>query len=239
MNEQLNGKESLSSEKDNGNDEKDNRDKDSECSPEGDNEVPVSDSGGPSQGVEKEKEYDDGNMSFSETLEMEKQKKDEYYELLQRNQAEFENYRKRTLKEREQFSKFKNQDLMLDLLEIIDNFDRAKSAGEQSKDFDSFFEGITLIHKRLMEVLQKHSLTRIPSVGEPFDPEYHEALMTEKTDTCPDHTVTEEFQCGYLLHDRVIRHAKVKIAVNDNDAGDGHDSVAGNETDSEGEEPQE
>lgn len=135
--------------------------------------------------------------------------KDQYL----RKQADFENYRKRMQREKEDVTKFANANLLLDLVSIIDDFERAIKAGEDTEDIESFRKGIELIEKQFVGMLErKWGLRRFDSEGEPFDPEKHEAIATEEKETDVAE-VTEDYQKGYLLHDRVLRHAKVKVSL--------------------------
>lgn len=136
--------------------------------------------------------------------------KDQYL----RKAAEFENFRKRMLKEKQEAIQFANRQLLLDLVHILDDFERAIKSAETSKDFDSFHEGILMIEKRMYELLErKWGLKRLESVGQPFDPTKHEAITSEER---PDHEVSivlEDYQKGYSLHDKIIRTAKVKVSL--------------------------
>lgn len=136
--------------------------------------------------------------------------KDQYL----RKSADFENYRKRMTREKEEFAQYANRQLLLDLVPIIDDFERAIKSAEESKDFDAFHDGVALIEKQFTTMLErKWGLTRFDSVGEEFDPQRHEALMTEESTESEAPTVVEDFQKGYMLHDKVLRSAKVKVAI--------------------------
>ncbi|GHV73502.1 protein GrpE [Spirochaetia bacterium] len=135
-----------------------------------------------------------------------------------RKAADFENFRKRMNQEKQNAIDFANQSLLLDLILIIDDFDRAIKSAESiastSKEFDSFYEGITLIEKRLITQLEnKWGLKRFDSAGESFDPNRHEAIMMEKSPEITEPVVQEDFQKGYTLKDRVVRSAKVKVLM--------------------------
>jgi molecular chaperone GrpE len=135
-----------------------------------------------------------------------------------RKAAEFENFRKRMNREKQEAIDFANQTLLLDLIPIIDDLDRAiKSAentGSTSPEFTSLYEGIGMIEKRLVSQLEnKWGLKRFDSAGEPFDPTRHEAIMMEKSAEISEPLVAEDFIKGYLLKDRVIRSAKVKVLM--------------------------
>ncbi len=135
--------------------------------------------------------------------------KDQYL----RKQADFENFRKRMLREKEDSIKFANTTLLNDIIAVIDDFERALQSSEESKDFDALHSGIELIEKQMISMLETNwGLKRFDSAGQPFDPEKHEALMMEESSEYDTQTVVEDFMKGYLLHDRVIRHAKVKVA---------------------------
>lgn len=131
---------------------------------------------------------------------------------LLRKQADFDNFRKRMFREREEAIRYANQRLLSDLVEIIDNFERAIKSSEESKDFESFHKGIELIEKQFLSLLEsKWGLTRFESEGEEFDPEKHEAIAVEESTEIESQLVAEDYQKGYMLHDRVLRHAKVKV----------------------------
>lgn len=132
---------------------------------------------------------------------------------LLRKQADFENFRKRMFHEREEAAKYANQRLLADLVEVVDNFERAIKSSEESKDFDSFHQGIELIEKQFLSLLEsKWGLKRFDSAGEEFDPEKHEAIAVEESPDNENQMVVEDYQKGYMLHDRVLRHAKVKVS---------------------------
>ncbi len=148
-------------------------------------------------------------------LEIEKLKaeneelKDQYL----RKYADFENFRKRMFREKEDAIKYANSNLLLDLVAIIDDFERAIKSSEESKDFNNFHSGIELIEKQFTSILEKkYGLKRFDSTGEKFDPERHEAMMAEESNEFDEETVLEDFQKGYMLHDRVLRHSKVKVS---------------------------
>lgn len=131
-----------------------------------------------------------------------------------RKQAELDNFRKRLLKDKEEAIKYSNANLLTDLITIIDDFERAIQSSSQSKDFDSFHSGIELIEKQFTGMLEKKwGLKRIKSVGEEFDPRMHEAIGMEESSEYETETVIEDYQKGYMLQDRVLRPAKVKVAV--------------------------
>ena len=131
-----------------------------------------------------------------------------------RKAADFENYRKRMVREKQELTDFANQSLISDLLPVIDDFERAIKSAETSKDFTSFYDGISMIEKRLISDLEnKWELKRFDSAGQPFDPNRHEALQMEKTAGIEEPMVKEDYSKGYTLKERVIRFAKVKVLM--------------------------
>ena len=131
---------------------------------------------------------------------------------LLRKTADFENYRKRMIREKQDTVKFGNQEILKDLIEVIDNFERALNSSEESRDFDSFYDGISMIEQQFTNMLaSKYNLTKMTDSGEEYDPNCHEALMMEESGEIKVPTVLEIFQTGYMLHDRVLRPAKVKV----------------------------
>jgi molecular chaperone GrpE len=131
-----------------------------------------------------------------------------------RKQADFENFRKRMQREKQESVKYANSNLLQDLITIIDDFERAIRSSEESRDFESFHSGIKMIEHQFVNMLErKYGLTRMESEGQEFDPQMHEAINMEESADVEVQTVTEDYQKGYLLNDRVLRHAKVKVAV--------------------------
>jgi molecular chaperone GrpE len=135
-----------------------------------------------------------------------------------RKAADFENFRKRIVKEKQDAIDFANQSLLIDLIAVLDDFERALKAAESSghgeADFNTLCEGVGMIEKRLLSQLEnKWALKRYDSVGAAFDPNLHEALFMEKYACTPEPVVQEEFAKGYTLKDRVIRPAKVKVLM--------------------------
>ncbi|MGA9391572.1 MAG: nucleotide exchange factor GrpE [Candidatus Sulfotelmatobacter sp.] len=153
-----------------------------------------------------------GESSVPETeLQKVKAERDSSLDRLARMQAEFENARRRTLKEQQDFRDYAAADTIKSLLPILDSFDRALQVKSDPADFRN---GVDLIYKQLQTALEKHSLQPIEAKGEPFDPHYHEAIEMVETTDAPDHQVIEELQRGYKLKDRLLRPAMVKVARN-------------------------
>lgn len=135
------------------------------------------------------------------------------YDKLLRGQAEFENYRKRTERERAELYQHGRDDVLLQFLPVVDNFERALSSLETSEgDAEALRHGVELIHKQFKDALSKFGLEEVEAVGQTFDPHVHEAVTTEATDKHKENTVIQEFQRGYKIGDRLLRPAKVKVA---------------------------
>jgi molecular chaperone GrpE len=135
-----------------------------------------------------------------------------YLDDLRRLQADFDNYRKRTLREQTARAAVASQALVARLLPVLDNFELAVSAAEQSRDFDRMLKGVEMVFGELREVLQGEGLVKIEAEGKPFDPERHEAVVAvEQQDTEPG-TVVDIVRAGYELRGKVLRPAMVKVA---------------------------
>jgi molecular chaperone GrpE len=136
----------------------------------------------------------------------------DYKDQLLRKAADGENFRKRMNREKQDAIDFANQSLLLDLIPILDDFDRAMQSAESSRDFDALYEGLGMIARRLASTLDgKWGLKSYISAGVPFDPNFHEALMMEKSSAVSEQTVQMDLLKGYTLKNRVIRSAKVKV----------------------------
>lgn len=133
-------------------------------------------------------------------------------EQLMRVAADFENFKRRQEREREDLTKYAGQQVITNLLAVIDNFDRALQAEPTVENFDNFIQGVRMIQSQFLDVLSKSGVAVINAVGEPFNPEFHEAIMSEENDEVPDETVIGEFQKGYVMHGRLIRPSIVKVS---------------------------
>lgn len=127
-----------------------------------------------------------------------------------RSLADFENYRKRSDREKADYYKHALGELLKELLPVLDNFDRAL---EHAEGGDEFHKGVLLIYKQLYTTLQKYGLRPIDQANVPFDPKIHEAVVREENPSVPSNTVVAVLQKGYFLHDRLLRPAMVKVAV--------------------------
>lgn len=126
-----------------------------------------------------------------------------------RQMADFENYRKQLDREREEFMEYANEKLITQLLEVIDNFERALPILKENDPESA--HGIEMVYKQLVQILEKSGLRRIEAIGKKFDPYYHEVFLQEESDE-PEGTIIEELQKGYMLNSKVIRHSKVKVS---------------------------
>ena len=145
-------------------------------------------------------------------LEKARAEAESYLDDLRRLQADFDNYRKRTLREQTARAASASQALVTRLLPVLDNFELAVSAAEQSRDFDRMLKGVEMVFGELREVLEGEGLVKIEAEGKPFDPERHEAVVAvEQEDTEPG-TVLDIVRTGYELRGKVLRPAMVKVA---------------------------
>jgi len=155
-------------------------------------------------------EAGDGGAEPSESEASTAQQVQEYREHLQRLAAEFDNYRKRVLKEQTRAVEMASEPLMRRLLEVLDEFELALMAAEQKPDFDRFLHGVELVYAKLLDSLRGEGLEKIEAHGRPFDPAQHEALM-QSGESEGDPVVADVLRPGYRLKGRVIRPAGVKV----------------------------
>ncbi|SMF88617.1 molecular chaperone GrpE [Paenibacillus uliginis N3/975] len=130
-----------------------------------------------------------------------------------RVQADYDNFRRRTQKEKEELAKYASSKLVTELLPVFDNFERALAATEDNPEFESFSKGVGMIFRQLETVLNAEGLTAMNSVGQPFNPEFHQAIMQVESDDYEEGIVVEEVQKGYMLKDKVLRPAMVKVSM--------------------------
>ncbi|GBU21355.1 molecular chaperone GrpE [Fibrobacteres bacterium R8-0-B4] len=134
--------------------------------------------------------------------------KDRYLRLM----AEFDNYKRRSSKEYERLISAANEKLILEMVGVRENFERALKSGEAGGEFAPFYEGMKLIFAKYDEVLTRNGLTPFAAAGEPFDPMIHDALMKAPNAQIPADCVAEVFERGYRLNDKVIKHARVVVS---------------------------
>lgn len=141
-----------------------------------------------------------------------RQERDDYYDRLLRKTAEFDNYRKRTDRERQQMADAAAADLLEELLPLVDDMERALKADPGTEATTAIRTGVELIHKQLLETLRKRGVKPIESLGADFDPHFHMAVAHDPADGRREGEVIEEFRRGYMLGDRLLRPAMVKVA---------------------------
>jgi len=146
---------------------------------------------------------------LNEDLEVQKKLAEEYCDGLKRNMAEFDNYKKRMNKEKETLYSSTLSDVILELLPVIDNFEKAKDA--ECSD-ETYKTGISMIYTQLIEMLKKQGVEKIPDLGTTFDPQLHEAVMSAIDETKGEKEIVEVFRTGYKMKDKVVRHSLVKVA---------------------------
>ncbi len=142
----------------------------------------------------------------------------ELFELSRRRQTDFDNYKKRTERDRSEIFNTQLGNLAMEILPVLDNLNRAMNSAvnlisEKTPDYQQFFDGVALVNQQLKEVLMEMGIKPINSVGEQFDPHFHEAVATEETDKFPSNTVIDELLRGYLLGEKVIRPSMVKVST--------------------------
>ncbi len=136
----------------------------------------------------------------------------EYHDRLLRLGADFENYKKRAARDKEDWTKFANEDVIRSMLPFIDNLERAVNHAQKVTDTGVLIEGVRLTIQQILQTLHKFGLSSFQSVGKPFDPTVHEAMLVVETDQHEPNQVVEEFQKGYLLNDRLLRPATVSVS---------------------------
>jgi molecular chaperone GrpE len=153
----------------------------------------------------------------------------ESFDRFLRASAELENFKKRTQKEIEDFRKYANESLIKELLNVVDNLERAIEVPKDGGDETKIAEGVDLTLKELLKVFQKFNVHPIVSLGEPFDPNFHQAMMQQEVTDRPDNIVIQELQKGYMIHDRLLRPAMVVVSkANNRDAGKGAEDTKNN-----------
>lgn len=138
--------------------------------------------------------------------------RDRYLDNWHRSVAELENVRKRMLRELDQERQYRSLSIARDFLPTVDNLQRALQAAEKSQDVTQLVQGIRMVLQQFDETLVRHSITPIPTVGEPFDPNLHEAVLQQPNAEMPPMTVLMEVEKGYKMHDRVVRPSKVIVS---------------------------
>lgn len=168
--------------------------------------TPASDADAAEQGEAESGAQDDYRLA-----ELAKQA-EEHQQRYLRAQADFDNFRRRTAKEKEELAQYASMKLIDQLVPIVDNFERALAAAATNNDYDSLAKGVDMIFRQLSQTLEAEGLKAIAAVGEPFNPEFHQAIMQVETDEYEEGIVVEEVQKGYMLKDKVLRPAMVKVS---------------------------
>ena len=156
---------------------------------------------------------EDPMKALEAKFEAKEKEAEENYDRLLRLSAEFENYKKRSSREIEEFRKFANQSLIKEMLSVVDNLELAMNSTDGHKAIDKdLLQGLEMTHREILKVFEKFNVKPIDAKGQPFDPTFHEAVMQEETNDSPKNTVVNELQKGYLIHDRLLRPSMVVVA---------------------------
>lgn len=165
---------------------------------------------------EQSRVVEEGYEIKIEELKSELKKKEEELHKLHdkylRIYAEFENYKKRNMKEQMEFARYANEKLLREILPVIDNLERAIIHLKETKDFQGLIEGVELTCKQFLDSLSRFGVKAVKSLGEPFDPSRHQAIGQIESDKYDENIVAEELQKGYLLEDRILRPALVNVS---------------------------
>ena len=169
--------------------------------------------------VSEDAPKNDGNnkvdviKDLEERFESSEQELKDTYDRLLRVSAEFENFKKRSTRELDEYRKYANEAMVAALLPVVDNLERAVEASvEGVRDNNALLEGVSLTLTEILKVLERFHVTPIVSIGESFDPNFHQAMMQEISDKHPENTVLQEMQKGYMIHNRLLRPAMVVVS---------------------------
>jgi len=146
-------------------------------------------------------------------LQEAEQKRDEYLHLAQRTRADFENYQKRMKRDQAEERRYAHLPLADDLLPALDNLERATAAAEQAGEKGPLVQGVAMVHTQMLDVLRRHGITPIEAQGQPFDPNCHQAVLQQPSKEHPPMTVLQVLERGYMIHDRVLRPARVVVST--------------------------
>ena len=152
----------------------------------------------------------DADQPKTSDIDQLQHERDDVYERLTRTTADFDNYRKRTDRERRELTEYAAVDLLKDLLPLVDDLDRALTADTQ--DGEAYRRGVEMIHKRLLDLMARRGVAVIEALAADFDPNLHQAVIYEPSTTHRDGEVIEELRRGYTLRDRLLRASMVKVA---------------------------
>lgn len=143
-----------------------------------------------------------------------KQQVAEKQDSLLRTMADFDNFRRRTRQEMEEIRRIALEEFLRSLLRVMDNFERALQAADESQSFEKLMEGVQLTYRQMQALLREAGVQPIEAVGKPFDPNFHEAVQRVQSAEHPDETVLEEVERGYMIQSRVLRPSRVKVVKN-------------------------
>lgn len=161
---------------------------------------------------EQAREYQDKDEDREKEIEQYKKEIAELTDKYLRVSAEFQNYRRRTEKEKNEIFKYGSEKVIVDLLSVLDNFERAISSVEHKDVNNNFLDGIKMIYKQFKDILEKHGVKEIVCEGEEFDPNYHHAVLQEEVENKESNIILEVYEKGYTLNGKVIRPSMVKVS---------------------------
>ena len=165
-----------------------------------------------SEEAKEDAEKKTGKKLFGKKKDKKDEKIEELTDKLTRQMAEFDNFRKRTEKEKSQMYEVGAKDIIEKILPVVDNFERGLDAVKEEEKEDPFVQGMEKVYKHLVTTLEGIEVKPIEAVGQPFDPNFHNAVMHVEDETVGENIVVEEFQKGYMYKDSVVRHSMVKVA---------------------------
>ena len=160
----------------------------------------------------KDTEKKSGKKLFGKKKDKKDEKIEELTDKLTRQMAEFDNFRKRTEKEKSQMYEVGAKDIIEKILPVVDNFERGLDAVKEEDKEDPYVQGMEKVHNHLLTTLEGIEVQPIEAVGQPFDPNFHNAVMHVEDENFGENIVAEEFQKGYTYRDSVVRHSMVKVA---------------------------
>ena len=156
---------------------------------------------------------DDPMKALEAKFEAKEKEAEENYDRLLRLSAEFENYKKRSSREIDEFRKFANQSLIKEMLSVVDNLELAMNSTNSHEAINKdLLQGLEMTHREILKVFEKFNVKPIDAKGQPFDPTFHEAVMQEETNDYAKNTVINEMQRGYMIHERLLRPSMVVVA---------------------------
>ena len=165
-----------------------------------------------SEEAKEDAEKKTGKKLFGKKKDKKDEKIEELTDKLTRQMAEFDNFRKRTEKEKSQMYEVGAKDIIEKILPVVDNFERGLDAVKEEDKEDPFVQGMEKVYKHLLTTLEGIEVKPIEAVGQPFDPNFHNAVMHVEDEELGENVVAEEFQKGYMYRDSVVRHSMVKVA---------------------------